>query len=128
MSPSITNVATQLAPAALAPVAARTSTLTGTAIDISSYEGLILVVLHGVRTAGDLTPTLEHSDVSGSGFVTVPTGIFAGFTAITAGTDFLQAVVLDASACKGFLRFIGTAANSPNHTYGATVIPIKKYR
>ena len=128
MSPSTSNIAAQLAPVALAAVAARTSTLTGTALDINAYDGLVLVVLHGVRTAGDLTPTLEHSDVSGSGFVTVPTGIFAGFTAITAGTDFLQAVVLDASAAKGFIRLIGTAANSPNHTYGATVIPIKKYR
>jgi len=113
----------------LAPVAARTSTFTGTALDLLNYDGLAEIVLHGVRTTGDLLPTIEDSADGSTGFATIPaSALSAALTAIAAGTDFIQARVLDVSIVKRFIRLIGTASNTPNHTYGATVGGFKKYR
>jgi len=117
--------------ASLVPVAARTTTLTGTAVNVADYDGTIRIIFHGLRTTGDLVPTIEHSDVSGSGFVDItaqlatPPGA-TGFTTVLSGTSFLQEASLDVSAVKGFIRFIGTASNTPNHTYGATIVGMKK--
>lgn len=111
---------------ALAAVAARTTTLTGTGFDTKEYEGVMKVALHGVRVTGDLTPTLEHSADNSTGWAVIPAGSFAGFTAITAGTDFLQAVDLKVDGAKRYVRLIGTAATTPSHTYGATIAGAKK--
>lgn len=117
---------------ALAPVAARTSTLTGTGLDLKDYDGTVRIALHGVRAGGDLTPTLEMSDSLGSGYVAVPAGAMStppgatAFGPIIAGTDFLRQVDVDVSQTKGFIRFIGTASNTPNHTYGVTATGMKK--
>ena len=114
---------------ALAPVAARTSTLTGAALDLLLYDGLGEIVLHGLRTTGDLTPTIEDSADGSTGFAVIATSaLSSAFTAITTGTDFIQARTLDVAIVKRFIRFIGTAANTPSHTYGATFGGMKKYR
>lgn len=122
------NALTQAFVNALAAVAARTSTLTGSAFNTTDYDGLGLLVLHGVRTTGDLTPTIEESDASGSGYATIGTDKFGGFTAITSGTDFLQFGIINLAAAKQFIRFIGTATNTPNHTYGCSLIAFKKVK
>jgi hypothetical protein len=114
---------------AFAPVAVRTTTLTGAALDIRAYEGLMRINLHGLRATGDLTPTIEDSVDGSTGWVVVPaSALDSAFTAVTAGTDFLQSRVLDKTQTRGFIRLIGTAANTPSHTYGAAVVGVKKYR
>jgi len=114
---------------ALAPVAARVVTLTGAALDLLNYDGLAKIRLHGVRATGDLTPTIEDSADGTTGWAVIPAGALdSAFTAITAGTDFLQSRVLEVGIVKRFIRFIGTAANTPSHTYGATVSAKPKYR
>lgn len=132
MSPAFLRTPAQLAPAGnLAAVAARTSTLTGTAIDLRDFDGSVRIILKGVRTTGDLVPTIEASDVSGSGFADITSSLqtppgATGFGTINSGTDFVQEANLDVSAVKGFVRFIGTASNTPNHTYGVAVVGLKK--
>lgn len=126
---SLANPAALANQIAVAPVAARTTTLTGAAIDLLSYDGLGLLLLHGVRVTGDLTPTIEDSADGTTGFAVIPAGaLSSAFTAITAGTDFLQSRVLDVAMVKRFIRLIGTAANTPSHTYGMSFTGWPKYR
>lgn len=124
--PAGINALARVTVAALAAVANRTATLTGTGLDLLTAEGVARVTLHGLRATGNLTPTLEHSD-DNSSWATAPTSAFAGFTAITSGTDFLQSVQLDTRECKRYVRLVGTAASTPDHTYGASVAYFKKY-
>jgi len=114
---------------ALAPVAARTSTLTGTALDLLNYDGLAKIILHGVRVTGDLLPTIEDSADGTTGWVVIPAGALdSAFASIVAGTDFLVSKTLEVGIVKRFIRFIGTASNTPSHNYGSTVAAMKKYR
>jgi hypothetical protein len=116
----------QMIVTALAAVAVRTATLTGTGVDIKEYEGVMKVALHGLRTTGDLAGKLQDSADNSTGWADLSTDKFAGFTAIAAGTDFLQVVDLKVDGCKRYVRFVGTATNTPSHTYGATISGAKK--
>lgn len=115
---------------AIVPVAARTTTLTGAAIDLLSFDGPGVIRLHGLRTTGDLTAIgIEDSADGSTGFAAIAaSALSAAFTNITAGTDFLQSRVLDVAVVKRFIRFIATAGNTPNHTYGVTLTAWPKYR
>lgn len=113
----------------IAAVASRTTTLTGTAIDLLAFDGLGILRLHGLRVTGDLTPTIEDSADGTTGFAVIPaSALSAAFTAVVAGTDFLQSRVLDVGIVKRFIRLIGTAANTPSHIYGMTLSGWPKYR
>lgn len=126
---ALVNAVTQLVFSALAPVAARTATLTGAAFDLLDYEGQARITLHGVRTAGSLTPTIEESADGSTGWAAVPaSSLSTALTAVTSGTDFIQSVNLDVSITKRHIRLVGTAASSPDHTYGATIAGVKKFR
>lgn len=128
MSPSHVRSLVNSEVVALAAVAQRTSTLTGSAIDMGAYEGTAKVILHGVRATGTLTPKLQDSPDGSTDWTDVPTALYeGGFAAITAGTDFLQEVDLDVQAARRYVRFVGTAASTPDHTYSVTACAVKKY-
>jgi len=103
--------------------------LTGTAFDITDYEGTILVVLEaGAATAGT-TPTLDvklqHSDTSGGTYADV-TG--AAYTQVTT-TASQQVLRIDCDAVKGFIKAVATygGTSTPTFPFGLTVIGHKKY-
>lgn len=49
-----------------------TATNTSAAIDVAGFESVTVVIATGaIVSAGNFTPKLQHSDVSGSGFVDV---------------------------------------------------------
>jgi hypothetical protein len=110
----------------LSPIAARTSTVTGTGVDTLGYEGQMGAVQH-VGVVSGTTPTLngklQSSDTSGGTYTDVPG---ATFTEVTA-TDNLQKISFDRRAAKRWIRYVGTiAGTSPSFTVGVTLAGIKK--
>lgn len=111
----------------LAVPATNTSTLTGTGVDVTDYEGIGLVVLNSALGTGT-TPTLDgkvqdcatvggtYADVSG-----------ATFTQITHAADAMEVIAINVSNVKGFIRIVGTiAGTNPSFVCGAVFIGIKK--
>jgi hypothetical protein len=112
----------------LAAAARRTTTLTGTGIDVLHYEGVALAVLNtsaGTGTTPTLDVKLQHSD-DNSTFADV-TG--ATFTQVTSdsGTAGVQVMRINVSDLKRYLRVIGTiAGTTPSFDYGVEFVGIKK--
>lgn len=112
----------------LAAAARRTSTLTGTGIDVLHYEGVALAVLNasaGTGTNPTLDVKLQHSD-DNSTYADV-TG--ATFTQVTndAGSAGVQVMRINVSDLKRYLRVIGTiGGTSPSFDYGVDFVGIKK--
>jgi hypothetical protein len=112
----------------LAAAARRTSTLTGTGIDVLHYEGVALVVLNasaGTGTTPTLDVKLQHSD-DNSTFADV-TG--AAFTQVTdvGGTAGVQVLKVNVSNLKRYLRVVGTiAGTTPSFDFGVEYVGIKR--
>lgn len=111
---------------ALAGIASRTTTFTGTGVDTLGYEGQMGAIQHvGVvsGTAPTLDGKLQSSDTVGGTYTDIPG---ATFTQVTA-TDNLQKISFDRRAAKRFIRYVGTiAGTTPNFTFGVTLGGIKK--
>lgn len=70
------------------PAASITATTTGAEVDTAGYRAAAVVIHTGVHTDGTFTPTMEESDVSGSGFTTVAAAdLTTAFTAVTSAND-----------------------------------------
>lgn len=107
-------------------IAARTSTVTATGVDVSDYTGPLLVV-QNVGTVSGTTPTLDgkiqdsaddssYADVSG-----------AAFTQVTASNS-TQTLLLDTRAVRKYVRYVGTiAGTTPSFTMGVTLHGVKNY-
>ena len=112
----------------LAAAARRTSTLTGTGIDVLHYEGVALIVLNasaGTGTTPTLDVKLQHSD-DNSTFADV-TG--AAFTQVTdvGGTAGVQVLKVNVSNLKRYLRVVGTiAGTTPSFDFGVEYVGIKR--
>lgn len=124
------NALSQALGLVLAAAARRTSTLTGTEIDVLHYEGVALVVLNasaGTGTNPTLDVKLQHSDTTTSGDFADVTG--ATFTQVTgvAGTAGVQILRVNVSDLKRYLRVIGTiAGTTPSFDFGVEFVGIKK--
>lgn len=107
---------------------AKTSTVTGAAIDTDGINGAI-VFIHQVDTVSGTTPTLDgkiqDSDTSGGTYADVAG---ATFTQVTASTN-LQAVTVDRNTTKRFLRYVGTiAGTTPSFALTLACGGVKQYR
>lgn len=107
-------------------IAARTSTVTSSAVDVRSYKGgLIIEQLVGVVSG--TTPTLNgklQSSADGSTGWTDITG--ATFTEVTA-TDSFQKIGINVRQTGGYVRYIGTiAGTSPSFTMGVALLGEKE--
>lgn len=105
-----------------------TSTETGTGIDMSLYEGEVVVVLNSSAKTAGTDPTLDvklqhdpavggsYADISGATFAQVTT------TALTAALSF------NVADCDAFIRAIGTigGTSTPTFDFGVTIYGIKK--
>ncbi len=122
------NALAQTVSAALAAAARRTSTLTGTGIDVLDYEGVALVLLNtsvGTGTTPTLDVKLQHSDDNYT-FADVTSGAFTKVTsaAETAGVKVMKVNVSD---LKRYLRVVGTiAGTTPSFDFGVEFVGIKK--
>ncbi|SRR6266567_3402256 len=63
------------------------TTQTATSVDLEAYNGCTIYILANTWTDGTLTPVIEESDASGSGFATVANGDLVAWSA-TSATDF----------------------------------------
>ena len=122
------NALAQATGSVLAPADQRTSTLTGTGIDVLDYEGVALVLLNtsaGTGTSPTLDVKLQHSD-DDSAYVDVNSGAFSQVTdaAETAGVKGMK---VNASDLKRYLRVVGTiAGTSPSFDFGVEYVGIRK--
>lgn len=124
----VLNALAQATGVELAPAASRTSTLTGTGIDVLEYEGVALVLLNasaGTGTSPTLDVKLQHSD-DDSTYEDVTSGTFSQVTdaAETAGVKVMK---LNVSDLKRYLRVIGTiAGTTPSFDFGVEFVGITK--
>ncbi len=112
----------------LAPIAARTTTLTGSAFKVSALAGIGALVLQSAAGTGT-TPTLDakiqHSDDGSTGWTDVA-GL--AFTQVTDGGTAYEAVRFKPDAVKPFIRAVGTIAGStPSFTFGVSLVSPKQY-
>lgn len=107
-------------------IAARTSTLTTSSVDVRSYKGgLIVEQLVGVVSG--TTPTLagkiQTSADGSTGWADI-TG--ATFTSVTA-TDSFQKIGFDVRETLGYIRYVGTiAGTTPSFTMGVVLLGQKE--
>jgi hypothetical protein len=90
---------------------AKTSTVTGTGIDVKEYIGNIMII-QDVGTVSGTTPTLDgkiQSSADNSTNWTDVTG--ATFTQVTASTS-LQTCNVDTRLAKRYIRYVGTIAGT----------------
>ena len=122
------NALAQAVGLVLAPAAQRTTTLTGTGIDVLDYEGVALAVLNasaGTGTDPTLDVKLQHSD-DDSTYADVTGGAFTQVTDV-AGTAGVQVMKVNVSDLKRYVRVIGTiAGTTPSFEFGVEFIGIKK--
>ncbi len=104
----------------LPSVAARSSTATGTGVDVSACKGSIAFILDSaIGSAGDtLDVTIEHSDASGSGYSAVTGG---AFTQVTSAANSQQKLALNADALKKYVRAVGTIAGNGSESFTFSV-------
>lgn len=123
MNPSLTHEAlTQLA---LSNIAARTSTVTGSAVDVRQYKGVLKVQQLCGNVSGT-SPTLAgkiQESADGSTDWQDITG--ATFTSVTS-SDSYQAIGVDARKTRGYIRYVGTiGGTSPSFMVGAFLLGVK---
>ena len=122
------NALAQATGVELAPAARRTSTLTGTGIDVLEYEGVALVLLNasaGTGTSPTLDVKLQHSD-DDSTYEDVTSGTFTQVTDV-AETAGVKVMKLNVSDLKRYLRVIGTiAGTTPSFDFGVEFVGITK--
>jgi len=128
--PSIARAAALLTPLASGVTAAATvsSTVTGAAVDCDGMAGSVIFTQQ-VGTVGGTTPTLDGKVQESADGSTGWTDV-AGATATTVSASTSnQNIVVDRSATKRFLRYIGTiAGTSPTFALQVTCNAFKAYR
>ena len=123
MKPSDINSA--LTQTSVSAIAARTSTVTATGIDISGYKGG-LVVQQLVGTVSGTTPTLDGKLQSSPDNSTWTDISGATFTQVTASDSFQKIGVRVGAAAK-YLRYVGTiAGTTPSFTMGVVLLGSKE--
>lgn len=121
-----TNVGDTAVALALAATAARTTTGSGTAIDLQQYDGEAALVLDsaaGSGTSPTLDVTLEHSD-DNSSFSAV-SGV--AFTQVT-GAASMQKISINRNELKRYVREKHTiGGTTPSFTFSLNVLAWPKY-
>lgn len=110
-------------------IAARTSTRTGSWIDLRQYNQGDTIILQEVGTVSGTTPTLDGklqdaTDGSGTGAADLSG---ATFTQVTASNS-RQRLVIKAGSHRGWVRYVGTiAGTSPSFMVGVVAMGHPKY-
>lgn len=113
------------------PVATRTSTVTGSAVDLVDYDGYVAFTLMSEAATAGTTPTLNvkvtHADTSGGSYSDVSG---ATWTEVTDAADAHETLVLDSSGLKRFVKIVGTIGGSatPTFAFGVNMTGFKDQR
>jgi hypothetical protein len=101
-------------------IAAKTSTVTATGMDISGYKGG-LILTQNVGTVSGTTPTLDGKWQSSPDNSTWTDISGATYTQVTASNS-TQAIGFEVTAAAKYIRYVGTiAGTTPSFTMGVTV-------
>lgn len=101
---SILDVSTSIVPLL------RTTTVSGTGIDLANYSGNMFVFTPGAITDGTHTPKLQESDASGSGYSDVAAADQVGTLAALAANTNQEVSYIGA---KRYVRMVITVTGSP---------------
>lgn len=109
-----------------AGAAANTAAATSAVVDVSDYEGSLCVVQNvGVVTAGTIVGKIQTGAESNGSDMADITG--AAFASVGTSTDNAsQVLVIEANACKQYIRYVGTIATGPADV-GVVALGAKKY-
>lgn len=106
-------------------IAARTSTVTATGVDVRGYKGG-LVVQQLVGVVSGTTPTLDGKLQQSSDNSTWSDISGATFTQVTASDSF-QKIGIDVRQTGGYIRYVGTiAGTTPSFTMGVVLLGQKE--
>ncbi len=117
------NRAQNLSAVALSANASQASTVTGSAVDLATYEGEAVILQSAAAGGtGSLDGKIQDSadgstdwqDVSG-----------ATFTQVTADAS-LQKLNFNTDSCRRYIRYVGTIVTGPQ-VVSATLLAAKKY-
>ena len=123
MNPSDLNGA--LTQTSVSAIAARTSTVTATGVDVRGYKGG-LIVEQLVGTVSGTTPTLDGKLQQSSDNSTWSDISGATFTQVTASDSF-QKIGIDVRQTGGYIRYVGTiAGTTPSFTMGVVLLGQKE--
>ena len=109
----------------IAQGALKTTTATGTAVDLTQVDSALVLFNYGVITDGTFTPSITSSATSGGSYTT-DTDFSGVMTAGTSAADeTIVAVTYNGS--KNFIKAVLTVSGSPatGGYVSATVIPFK---
>ncbi len=92
---------------------------TGTGVDLANFHSAMAEVMTGADVGSTHAPRLEHSDVLGSGYTTVPVGDLIGSFSADIGANSVERV-----GYKGIKQFIRVfvATSGASLVYGANII------
>lgn len=110
------------------PNAERTSTVTGSAIDLINYQGegkLILMSNAGTGTLPTLDVKVQECDTSDGDYTDVSG---AAFTQVTDAADAFEVISLKIDEVKRYIKIIGTIGGSdtPTFTFGVALCAISE--
>ena len=124
----LNNEASAASVVSLADIAARTTNLNGSWVDVRAYEGDLLIVLD-IGAVSGTTPTLDvkiqdATDGSGTGAADITGAAFAQATTANQRAK----LVIPAGAPRSHIRVVGTVGGTtPNFTYSVTLLSRQKY-
>ena len=110
----------------LYPVALVAASGVGSAIDLSLYEGPILVTLDSGAGTGDMTNDVKLTEcaTSGGSYTDVTDGDFTQVTTTASN----QSILLNSDGLKKYVKLsITLAGTSPEFLVSAKIFGIKKY-
>ena len=112
--------------ATISNIAARTSTVTTSAVDLMGYIGKVAVIQQ-VGTVSGTTPTLDGKIQDSADGSTGWTDISVTATQVTAA-DNQQVLSVDTRVARRYIRYVGTiAGTTPSFTMGVLLAGQKQY-
>lgn len=111
----------------------------GTAVDVSAYDGPILVsVAAAAASSGDtITFTVEHSEAASSGFSAVPAAALVSpdtadtetFSVVDATGAVTETLALKREHLRRYVRIVATVAGNgtPTATFTGALVAFNKY-
>lgn len=123
---TLSDINSNLTQVSVSAIAARTSTVTTTAVDLRQYKGG-LIVEQLVGAVSGTSPTLNgklQTSADGSTGWTDITG--ATFTQVTASDSFQKIGIVE-NQTLGYVRYVGTiAGTTPSFTMGVVLLGAKE--
>lgn len=124
---TLSDINSNLTQIAVSAIAARTSTVTTSAVDLRTYKGGFIVEQLTGAIAGTDTPTLAgklQTSADGSTNWTDISG--ATFTAVTAADSFQKIGIVE-NQTLGYIRYVGTiTGTNPSFTMGVVFLGSKE--